>query len=64
MLIGPKSRHQAPSSVAKKLKFGILGSELGVVTKTMYLGAQVDNSLNWKESIKRYLPKFPEPLDV
>ena len=38
-------------TAAEKLKFKILGSELDVVTKTRYLGLQVDNSLDLKERI-------------
>ena len=52
MLIATKPRHQALKNAAGKLKLEILGSELDVVTKTRYLGVQVDNSLDWKEHIK------------
>ena len=52
MLVATKPRHQALDNAAENLKFEIHGSELQVVTKTRYLGIQVDNSLDWKEHIK------------
>ena len=52
MLIATKPRHKALDNAAGNLKLEILGSELDIVTKTIYLGVQVDNSLDWKEHIK------------
>ena len=52
MLIATKPRHKALNNAAENLKLEIFGSELDVVTKTRYLGVQVDNSLDWNEHIK------------
>ena len=52
MLIATKPRHKALNNTAENFKLEILGSELDVVTKTGYLGVQVDNSLDWNEHIK------------
>ena len=52
MLVATKPRHQALNNAAENLKFEIHGSELDVVTKTRYLGIQVDNCLDWKKPIK------------
>ena len=62
MLVATKPRHQALNNAAENLKFEIHGSELDVVTKTRYLGIQVDNSLDWKEHIKIISSKIPRAI--
>ena len=46
MLIAIKPRYRALNSAGENLKLKILDSKLDVVTKTRYLGVQVDNNLD------------------
>ena len=62
MLIATKPRHKALNKAAENLKLEILGSELDVVTKTRYLGVQVDNSLDWNEHIKAISSKVSRAI--
>ena len=62
LLMATKPRHQALNNASEKLKLEILGSELDVVTRTRYLGAQVDNSLDTKELIKAISSKVSRAI--
>ena len=62
MLVATKPRHQALINAVENLKFEINGSELDIVTKTRYLGSQVDNSVDWKEHIKVISPKISRAI--
>ena len=52
MLISTKPKLKALKSKCESLRLKIHVDELEVVQKTKYLGAQIDNSLDWKEHIK------------
>ena len=52
MLIATRPRHKALNNAVGNLKYEILGTELEVVTRTRYLGVQVDKSLTWNEHNK------------
>ena len=52
MLISTKSKHKTLENQGESLKLKILDDELEVVQKSKYLGAQIYNTLDWKEHIK------------
>ena len=62
MLIATKPKHRTHNNAAEKLHLKIRGSELDVVNKTIYLGAHVDNSLDWKEHIKAVSTKLSRAI--
>ena len=57
-----KSKHKALESNKEFLKLKIRESELEVVQKAKYLGAQMDNSLDWKEHIKTASSKVSKAI--
>ncbi len=62
MLISTKPKHKTLKSQVESLKLNIQDNELDVVQNTKYLGAQIDNTLDWKEHVcwgdERLVPLF------
>ena len=52
MLVSTKQRHNILQSQNKDLELQIRENKLQVVQKTIYLGVEIDCSLDWKEQIK------------
>ena len=64
MLIATKPRNQALRNTAKRLKLEILGSELDCITRKSGISVfMLIAVLVGRNTLKRYLPKFPEPMD-
>ena len=57
MLICTKPKRKTLIESNLKLDLTIEGNELEGVPCIEYLGVQIDNNLNWKEHIKKYIFK-------
>ena len=60
----PPSKSIISSSRNEDLDLKIRDNELEIIQKTKYLGAQIDNSLNWKEHIKTVSTKASRAIGL
>ena len=62
MLVSTKQKHNNLKSRNEELHLKIRNKELEMLQKTKYLSVEIDNSLNWKEHIKKLSAKISDPL--
>ena len=60
MLICTKNKHKSPEGTGEGLCLKIRDNDLILVEKTIYLGVQVDNSLDGKRTFKASLLSYLE----
>ena len=64
MLICTKNKHKSLEGTGESICLKIRDNDLALVENTKYLGVQVDNSLDWKEHIKRVSTKVSRAVGL
>ena len=64
MLLCTKNKHKSLEGTGESICLKIRDNDLALVENTKYLGVQVDNSLDWKEHIKRVSTKVSRAVGL